>query len=173
VKKPGVWKKILIAALLLLLLAILLLLAWASNTYNADAKKLNKFFDQNANSIMVNEYPGYWEIQPRTNDCADENCLKTLEAGLIFYPGARIAPQAYFYKLEFLANARPFKLKLFISKPPLRLAFFGINQADEIIRQNPGIKNWTIGGHSLGGAMACQYAGSHPEKIAKLFLLGA
>jgi hypothetical protein len=173
VKKAGLWKKISIAALLLFLLAILLFLTWASNTSNADAKKLNEFFDQNANSVMVNEHPGYWEIGPKTNDCTDEDCLKTLAAGLIFYPGARIDPQSYFYKLDFLANGKPFKLKLFISKPPLRLAFFGINQADEIIKQNPGIKNWILGGHSLGGAMACQYAGSHPEKITELVLLGA
>ena len=172
-KKLRLWKKILIAALVLLLMALLLFLAWASNVSNADAKKLNEFLDQNANSVMVNEYPSYWEIGPKTNDCTDEDCLKTLDAGLIFYPGARIDPQAYFYKLDFLANGKPFKLKLFISKPPLRLAFFGINQADKIIQQNPGIKNWIIGGHSLGGAMACQYAASHPEKIAELVLLGA
>jgi hypothetical protein len=173
VKKLGLWKKILIATLLLLLLAILLFLAWASNTSNADAKKLSEFLDQNANSVEVKEYPGYWEIRPKTDECSDEDCLKTLAAGLIFYPGARIDPQAYFYKLDFLANGKPFKLKLFISKPPLHLAFFGINQADEIIKQNPGVSNWMIGGHSLGGAMACQYAGSHPEKITELFLLGA
>jgi hypothetical protein len=173
VKKSGLWKKILIATLLLLLLAILLFLAWASNTSDADAKKLREFLEQNANSVIVNEHPRYWEIGPKTDNCSDEDCLKTLATGLIFYPGARIDPQAYFYKLDFLTNGKLFKLKLFISKPPLRLAFFGINQADEIIKQNPGIRNWMIGGHSLGGAMACQYAGSHPEKIPELILLGA
>lgn len=172
-KKMKLWKKIVIAILLLLLLAIIVFLVWASKVSNAEQVKLQAFFDQNANSVVIKEYPSYWEISPKINDCADSNCLKTLATGVIFYPGAKIDPRAYFYKLDFLTNGKPFKAKLFITKPPLRLAFFGINQADEIIKKNPDIKNWTLGGHSLGGAMSCEYAKSHTDKITELLLIGA
>jgi hypothetical protein len=172
-KKLKLWKKILIAVLSLLSLAIIVFFVWASQVSNAEKVKLQAFYDQNANLVVINEYPSYWEISPKTNDCTDDSCLKTLGTGVIFYPGAKIDSRAYFYKLDFLTNGKPFKTKLFITKPPLRLAFFGINQADEIIKKNPDIKNWTIGGHSLGGAMSCEYAKSHTEKITELLLMGA
>ena len=172
-KKIKLWKKILIAMLSLLLVAIIIFFVWASQVSNAEQVKLQAFFDQNGNSVIINEYPSYWEIAPKTNDCTDEDCLKTLATGVIFYPGAKIDPRAYFYKLDFLTNGKPFKAKLFITKPPLRLAFFGINQADEILKKNPDIKKWILGGHSLGGAMSCEYAKSHTDKITELLLIGA
>ena len=53
---------------------------------------------------------------------------------------------------------------------PLNLAVLNLNAADEIIAQNPQIKRWVIGGHSLGGAMAAQYALEHDAKIDGLVL---
>lgn len=37
--------------------------------------------------------------------------------------------------------------------------------ADEIIDHHPRISHWVIGGHSVGGTMAAQYAHAHPETI--------
>ena len=39
--------------------------------------------------------------------------------------------------------------------------------------QFPDIEHWYIAGHSLGGAMASQFAADHPEEIDGLILLGA
>ena len=45
---------------------------------------------------------------------------------------------------------------------PLNLAVLGANRADEVIAAYPDIAHWAIGGHSLGGAMAGQYAKCQP-----------
>jgi len=78
--------------------------------------------------------------------------------GFIFYPGARVLPAAYAPYMRDIARAG---YAAFIVKMPINFAIFGVNRADGIIRDNPAIKVWVIGGHSLGGSMAAQYvAGS-------------
>lgn len=171
-KKLKLWQKFVLAIVSLFILAIVTFLVWASFVSKAESINLETFFDQNKDLIAVSDYPTYWELSPKNNDCSDDICRKSLNTGIIFYPGAKIDPQAYFYKFDFLTNGKPFKTKLFITKPPLHLALFGINQADEIIKMNPEINTWTIGGHSLGGAMSCEYAKSHPDKITQLLLIG-
>ncbi|MNP47127.1 Alpha/beta hydrolase family protein [compost metagenome] len=56
---------------------------------------------------------------------------------------------------------------------PFNLAVFNSGAADEVYNKLPGIKNWYIGGHSLGGAMASSYASKHQDKVKGLILLGA
>lgn len=56
---------------------------------------------------------------------------------------------------------------------PFRLAVFDINAADGIQTQYPQIKNWYIGGHSLGGSMAAAYLSEHTGTFDGLFLLGS
>ena len=46
---------------------------------------------------------------------------------------------------------------------PLNLAILGISKADGPIGAHPEITRWAIGGHSLGGSMAAQYAGGPPR----------
>ena len=48
-----------------------------------------------------------------------------------------------------------------------------VNAADGVTSQYPNIKDWYIGGHSLGGAMAASYAGSHADELDGLVLLAA
>jgi dienelactone hydrolase len=44
---------------------------------------------------------------------------------------------------------------------PFGLAVLDANAADGIIEAHPEIARWVIAGHSLGGAMAAQYADGH------------
>ena len=39
--------------------------------------------------------------------------------------------------------------------------------------QFPDIQHWYIAGHSMGGAMASQFASEHPDEVDGLILLGA
>lgn len=39
--------------------------------------------------------------------------------------------------------------------------------------QFPDIQHWYIAGHSMGGAMASQFAAEHPDEVEGLILLGA
>jgi ribosome recycling factor len=45
--------------------------------------------------------------------------------------------------------------------------------ANDDLKKNPDIEEWYIGGHSLGGAMASNYASENSEKLKGIFFLGA
>lgn len=87
--------------------------------------------------------------------------------GLIFYPGGRVDYRAYAPLMRSLAEKG---FLVVVPSMPLNLAIFGINRADEVINAFPDVKNWAIGGHSLGGSMAASYARAHPELIKGLVL---
>lgn len=143
---------------------------WVNITYKAEPEKLAMATDEKANDYRINEKADYWEIIPngRENEATNAD-----ETALIFYPGAKVAPNAYFYKLSALANGQAGKMKIFVTKPTLKLAVFSIDQADKVIADHPEIKKWIVGGHSLGGAMSCQYAANHADKIAGLWLFAS
>ena len=166
-------KKILITSSAFLAVALIVILVFLQQIYRAESDQLAQFYQQNADRLIVTEYSNYWQISPKHIDCAQESCVRSRETGIIYYPGALVESQAYFYKQDFLANDELRKSNVFITKPPLYLAIFGINQATEIIANNPDIKRWVIGGHSLGGAMACEYAKNHTDRISTLVLIGA
>ena len=56
---------------------------------------------------------------------------------------------------------------------PLNLAVFGVGTANDVIRNHPDISSWAVGGNSLGGTMAAQFAFENPPKIKGLFLWAA
>lgn len=90
--------------------------------------------------------------------------------GLIFYPGARVDPVAY----APLAQAIAAEGYLVVIAPmPLNLAFLAPNRALEVMDAYPEISSWAVGGHSLGGAMAANFAANHPEEVAGLALWAA
>ena len=44
---------------------------------------------------------------------------------------------------------------------------------EDVMAQFPDIRHWYIAGHSMGGAMASQFAAEHPDDVDGLILLGA
>jgi hypothetical protein len=93
------------------------------------------------------------------------------DSALIFYPGAKVEYVAYLPILEKLTQRSG--ITCILVKMPFNMAIFNANAADEIVGQFPDIKNWYIGGHSMGGAMASEYASKHQDKVKGLILLGA
>jgi len=91
-------------------------------------------------------------------------------AGLIFYPGGLVDPAAYAPLMQRLSDGGVLAV---IVPMPLDLAVFGINRADKVISAYPDIEKWAIGGHSLGGAMACEYVSGHPGVLDGLILLAS
>lgn len=88
---------------------------------------------------------------------------------LVYYPGGFVRPQAY----EWLGRAlSAYGVETWIPVMPFDLAVTGINRADAII-SHVGTVPVVIGGHSLGGAMASDYASRHADKLAGLVLFGA
>lgn len=95
---------------------------------------------------------------------------RKVETGLIFYPGARVEPEAYAPLVREVSKGGYLGV---IVPMPLNLAVFGSSRADEVIDSFQGIEQWYIGGHSLGGAMAARYADKNPEQLAGLILLAS
>lgn len=87
--------------------------------------------------------------------------------GLIYYPGGLVDPAAYAVTAQGIADQG---YMVFIPKMPLNLAFTGINKADMLIMEYGEIESWVIGGHSLGGAMAAEYAKNNSEKLDGLIM---
>lgn len=86
-------------------------------------------------------------------------------AGLVFYPGARVHPEAYLPALAPLV--REAGITVVVPEMPAHLAVvdyglarvgLGTDAAAVARAETPGIEDWYVGGHSLGGAMACRYA---------------
>jgi hypothetical protein len=90
--------------------------------------------------------------------------------GYIFYPGGKVDPRSY----APMAQAIAAQGYLVVIPPmPLNLAVLAPGKAGEVIQAYPEVKTWVIGGHSLGGAMAANYAIKHPEQISGLVLLAS
>lgn len=92
------------------------------------------------------------------------------EYGIVFYPGGKVAPEAYVPLAAKLAQRGIFCV---IQKMPFNLAVFNINAADSVIDAYPSVMHWWVGGHSLGGAMAASYAAGNASKVEGVALLAA
>ena len=90
--------------------------------------------------------------------------------GVILYQGAKVEVSAYSVEAKSLAENG---YTVFIPQMPFNMAFFGINKADKIIEENPGISEWYMAGHSLGGSMAAKYTYNNQKNIAGLMLLAS
>lgn len=85
--------------------------------------------------------------------------------GFIIYPGGRVDPRSYAPQAHAIAD-RGFLV--IIVPMPFNLAVFGSGKASSVIQAYPNIRNWVIGGHSLGGSMAALYAYNHQDQIKGL-----
>ena len=92
------------------------------------------------------------------------------KAGFIFYPGGLVPAQAYAPLMRALSEAG---ILCVVPEMPLRLAVLDMSAADGIAARYPEVTRWSIGGHSLGGAMAASYAAAHGEDFSALALLAA
>lgn len=92
--------------------------------------------------------------------------------GIVLYPGAKVEYSAYAPLMRFVAEHGYLAVAV---EMPFNFAFFDIDAADGIRAAYPQVKYWWVGGHSLGGSMAAQYAANHADdpSLAGLVLLGA
>lgn len=92
------------------------------------------------------------------------------DTAIIFYPGAKVEAIAY---LPLLDQLRQTGLTCILVEMPFHLAIFAANVAEDVMSQFPDVQHWYIAGHSMGGAMASQFASEHPAEVDGLILLGA
>lgn len=90
--------------------------------------------------------------------------------GFIFYPGAKVDEAAYAPILDALAEDG---ICCVVVKMPYHMAIFDTNAATDVRENFSEVKQWYIGGHSMGGAMAAGYGAEHEDELAGLILLAA
>jgi len=113
---------------------------------------------QSDSQVTVFQKAGYITFEPQNQHPS---------LGFIFYPGAGVDYQSYAPIMEKIAEQGYFCALLSM---PLNIAFLNPNFADEVIEKYPQIENWVMGGHSLGGVVAANYAAGHPSVVGIVFL---
>ena len=92
------------------------------------------------------------------------------DTAIIFYPGAKVEAEAY---LPLLDQIRQTGVTCILVHMPFHMAIFDANAAEEVMVQFPEYQHWYMAGHSMGGAMASQFASEHPDEVDGLILMGA
>ena len=145
-----------LTAAAVLFVFILSFFVYAADFYRAEEDALSALNSDELVTVEQTEY-GFWFDGPST------------DSALIFYPGGKVDEKAYAPLLHQIAAGG---MDVCLVKMPFRLAVFGMNRADEVMTRHD-YQNWYIGGHSLGGAIAADYASSHGNKLHGLVLLAA
>ena len=154
--------KKLIILITLVLILFLSFLIYTTSYYHAE-ETAQKIIEQDTEETKIGNISIYKEKFGYFLDSPSE------ENALIFYGGAKVDEISYIPLLILLAKQNT---DVFIIKMPFHLAIFGINHADKIINAY-NYKNWYLGGHSLGGAMASIYTKGHEKEISGLILLAS
>lgn len=113
-------------------------------------------------AVAVEETEDFYSFLPEAEERNGE--------GIIFYPGGRVEESAYGPLMLKLAECG---YEVYLMRMPARLAVFKPSAADAVIEEKGQDRRWILMGHSLGGAMAANYAASHSEKVSTLVLLAA
>ncbi|WP_328764202.1 alpha/beta fold hydrolase [Haloarcula salinisoli] len=109
-------------------------------------------------NVTVTEQGGTYTLEPSGREST---------VGLVFYPGARVHPDAYVASLAPLASEA--NVTVVVPKLRLNLAVLEQGAASGYVTGSR-VENWYVGGHSLGGAMACRYAAQNPEAVEGVVL---
>lgn len=112
-------------------------------------------------NILLEETADYIIIKPQQADLS--------KAGIIFYPGGLVDPHAYIHAFDdfSLSEGRT----VVILKVASNLAILNNRKASKVLHEFPEIERWVLGGHSLGGAVACMDVFKNEDVFDALFLL--
>ena len=152
--KSGRGRRWLWAAAVVLLALLAVAMVYVTDYYRAGEASVRAEADPGVSKI-----DGGWAM-------GDEDS----ESGLIFYPGGRVEARSYLPLLRRVADGGVFTV---LCEMPLNLAVLDLNAADRMIERFPRVRRWAVGGHSLGGSMAAEYAANNPGKVGGLVLLAA
>ena len=141
---------IVVLALAILVMGGCTVLVWASRASAPMPQALAALQSDDKVEVSINHWLAFsqHDVAPTT--------------GLIIYPGAKVDARAYAPTARAIAEQG---YLVVIVPMPLNLAFFGSNKAADVIKAYPDIQRWAIAGHSLGGILAANFAGSHTEQV--------
>lgn len=146
--KPSAVKKIMIGLATILVVAVIGFVVWANITYKPQNLAEEALVSNRNVEVSVNKFISFSPIG------------KTPTKGFIFYPGAKIEPEAYAPLCKAIAEQG---YQVVIVPMTLNLATLSINKGDQVIDKYQSIDTWVVGGHSLGGTMAAKFASNNNE----------
>ena len=169
VKKGRKARIALIAVLAVVVIAAVSFFVYVGVYYHADEAAIEATEDRGvyaSDEITVEQGEGYLAFVPSNP-----------RDGFIFYPGGKVQAEVYAPLMQALAERG---ILCVLCPMPFNLAVFDVNAADGIREKFPLARGeWYIGGHSLGGSMAAQYAADHLQsadggaRFAGIVLLGS
>lgn len=161
------WERIAAWVLGLSLIVTSLGVGWAGTPYSATQAEMQDVETDPA--VAVSSLGDGYVLAP--SETAANGAESEVSTAIVFYPGGRVHPSAYVPVLAPVVEHTG--ATVFVPKPPLNLAVFDSGMAGPIIDDHPEIEQWYVGGHSLGGAMACRYVHDNAERVSGLFLFGS
>lgn len=130
---------------------------WAETPLGPMSEAVNALKSDSSVAVTVGEWLVFQPLEAAKN------------VGYVIYPGGRVDYRSYSPIAHALASDG---YLVVIIHMPLNLAVFGADSAQKVIDAFPSVESWGVGGHSLGGTMAAQYA-SHAPPIVKGLILWA
>jgi hypothetical protein len=152
------WAKIVIGALLAVTIVLVGFVVWAETPPTPMSEAYEAL---ESDSSVVVSAENWLVFAPVASN---------VSSGFIVYPGGRVDFRSY-APMAMAIAAEGYLVA--IARMPLNLAVFGVNIANDVIASYPQINAWVIGGHSLGGTMAAQFAYENHSKIRGLVLWAA
>lgn len=127
----------------IIVIGIVGLFIWANDSYKPQALAKEALISDNTVEVKIDKFISFTP--------------KKIEAtkGFIFYPGAKVDPESYAPLCRKIAEQG---YEVVIVKMPMNLAILSYNRGEKVINEYSNIKNWVVGGHSLGGTMAAKFA---------------
>ena len=127
----------------IIVIGIVGLFIWANDSYKPQALAKEALISDNTVEVKIDKFISFTP--------------KNIEAtkGFIFYPGAKVDPKSYAPLCRKIAEQG---YEVVIVNMPMNLAILSYNRGEMVINEYSNIKNWVVGGHSLGGTMAAKFA---------------
>lgn len=134
------------AVVALSLVATVAFFGWALTPHRAEAEPLREAGENPDVEVIRGE--GHVLLAPSGEPSG---------TGVVFYPGARVEPDAYVATWAPVVAATG--VTVVVPHVRLNLALFDQDRAETMVAEAPEVDTWFLGGHSMGGAFAAQHVG--------------
>lgn len=130
---------------------------------------VGSYYEADMEKIATLEYTGYVERQIDDSTVAYVP-KESFDTGLIFYPGGKVEYLSYIPLMKALASKG---ILCILVDMPFNLAIFDVNRATGVFEGYVTVDHWYMAGHSLGGAMACEYIEDNLAYFEGIILLAS
>lgn len=150
-----------VAVIAVIMVAFAVAFAWYVNDYyHADETALAAMQDGGSDKVPVRELA--------SGDVAF--VPDNPQVGLVFYPGAKVQPEAYAPLLRMCTEQN---VLCVLVRPMFNLSILEANAADAALEEFPEMETWVLAGHSMGGVAAADYVSHHAGEVDGIVFLAA